>query len=101
METPHGKELTTPPLASLGAEAVTPGLSVDSKVIGMAIERRNTQSAGRCCCQSRSQHNHMRYGEYTITVAASVRPIHVTQIFSVEWREPAYSISAHKSVCGQ
>ena len=28
---PHmGKELTTPPLASLGAEAVTLGLSVDS-----------------------------------------------------------------------
>ena len=80
VETPSGKELTTLTVASLGAEAVTPGLSVDSKVIGMAIERRNTQSAGRCCCQSRSQHNHMRYGEYTITVAASVRPIHVTFI---------------------
>ena len=64
VETPSGKELTTLTVASLGAEAVTPGLSVDSKVIGMAIERRNTQSAGRCCCQSRSQHNRMRYKQW-------------------------------------
>ena len=75
-----GKELTTQPLASLGTEVVTLGLSVDSKVIGMTIERRNTQFAGRCCGQGRSQHMRMRYGEYTDTVAASVRTIHVTQL---------------------
>lgn len=40
MGPPHGKELTTPPLASLGAEAVTLGLSGDSWVIGIyKIER--------------------------------------------------------------
>ena len=95
METPHGKELTTPPLASLGAEAVTLGLSVDSKVIGMAIERRNTQSAGRCCCQSRSQHNRMRYGEWTDTAAVSERdPFMLHNYLALKWREPAYSISA-------
>ena len=101
MEIPYGKELTTPPLASLGAKAVTLGLSGDSKVIGMAIERRNTQFTGRCSCLSRSQHIRMRYGECTGAVAASEGTIHVTQLFSVDWREPACSISAQYKCVGQ
>ena len=98
METTSGKALTTPQVASLRAEAVTLGLSVDSKVIGMAIERRNTQFTGATLLP---EQKHTRYGEYMTTAAASVRPIHVIQLFSVEWREPVCSISAPKKCVGQ
>ena len=91
---PIRKGLTNPPLTSLGAEAVTIGLSVDSQAIGTAIERRNTQFAGRCCYTGRSQHIQHRFGEVLHTAAASGRTVHVAQLYSVEWREPASSISA-------
>ena len=40
METPSGKELTTLPVASLGAEAVTSGLSVDMVMYNPVIVKR-------------------------------------------------------------
>lgn len=91
---PIRKGLTNPPVASLGAEAVTLSLSVDSKVAGTAIERRNTQFAGQCCCLSRSQHVKYRFGEILYTAASSEEPVHVIQLGSVNWREPVSSISA-------
>ena len=98
MEIPSSKEITNPLVASLGAEVVTRGLSVDSKVAGTAIERRNPQFAGRCGGLYRSQHGHNRFGEIMEAAAASEGTVHVIQLQSVDWREPVSSISARNSV---
>ena len=42
VETPSGKELTTLTVASLGAEAVTSGLSVDMVMYNPVIVKRET-----------------------------------------------------------
>lgn len=72
-------------------------LSVDSKVIGIAIEHRNpiNQSADFVVWKEGKTRVY-RNGEISRGSAVSERTIHVTQGLCVNWGEPAFSFLSVK-----
>ena len=72
-------------------------LSVDSKVIGIAIEHRNpvNQSADFVVWKEGKTRVY-RNGEISRGSAVSERTIHVTQGLCVNWGEPAFSLLSVK-----
>ena len=67
-------------------------LSVDIKVIGIAIEHRNpNNSECQLCCLRGSQNTGYRNGKISRDSAVSKETIHVTQGLRVNWGEPVFS----------